>query len=575
MIAFSKKTYKQLVMLVIWLMSVSVYAQTVSREVAYLHTDRTVYVAGETIFYKLYLLDTGTQKRSDISKVGYIVIRAAGQFPAIKCRVKLDSGISNGSILLPDTLASGVYQLVAFTSSMKNYDEQLFSKNEIVVINSFDKDFNFKFSYTDNKILSDTIDKPISINTNKKIYSPREKVGIRINKAGIKANLSVSVFEDPGIPSSDNSIVEQMNKIKENQRTNGLILNKYLPENKYRILRARVFDSTTQQNISGATVLLSCIDTVPNLQYAKTNSSGVLQLLLSEYYKGKELFLTIRDMPANQNWKIEVEDEFALSENWNPTFNYDISPYKDFLIKSQHIAYIHQTYQTNTESAFVKSPESNPVVPRLYYCPVKPVLLSDYTPLNDFKEIILELFPQVKISRENGKYRVSVINDSKKIFSNSSIAIFMDGVYVDDLNKIMKLGSEQIKKIEVLDTERILGNLVYNGAISIITKSTEIEKTIPSSYSLRVKNNIFSNSDNYTVEKPDSIYDKTIPFFRQLLYWNPNLELKENENTYIDFFTSDNEGTFLLKFEGITGDGRPISYSSKIQVINHPPSAEK
>jgi hypothetical protein len=280
-------------------------------------------------------------------------------------------------------------------------------------------------------------------------------------------------------------------------------------------------------------------------------------------------------MPANQNWKIEVEDEFALSENWNPTVNYDINPYKDFLIKSQHIAYINQTYQTNNELVFVKSSESNPVVPRLYYCPVKPVLLSDYTPLNDFKEIILELFPQVKISRENGKYRVSVINDSKKIFSNYPIAIFMDGVYVDDLNKIMKLGSEQIKKIEVLDTERIFGDLVYNGAISITTRSTEIEKTTPSSYSLRIKNDKFNNFNNYTIEKPDSIYNRTVPFFHQLLYWNPNLELKENENTDIDFFTSDNEGIFLLKFEGVTEDGHPISYSSKIQVINHLLSAEK
>ena len=575
MTVLSKETYKQFVMLLIWLTSVSVYAQTVSREVAYLHTDRTVYIAGETIFYKLYLLDAATQKRSNISKVGYIVIRAAGQLPAIKCRVKTESGISNGSILLPDTLASGVYQLVAFTGSMKNFNEPLFSKNEIIVINSFDKDFNFKHLYSNNKILSDTTDKFISINTNKKIYNPREKVCVRINKAGIKANLSVSVFEDPGIPSSDNSIVEQMNKIKENQKTNELILKKYLPESKYKILTARVFDSTTQQNIPGATVLLSCIDTIPNLQYAKTNSSGVLQLLLSEYYEGKELFLTIRDMPANQNWKIEVEDEFALSENWNPTVNYDINPYKDFLIKSQHIAYINQTYQTNNELAFVKSSESNPVVPRLYYCPVKPVLLSDYTPLNDFKEIILELFPDVKISRENGRYRISVINDSKKIFSNYPIAIFMDGVYVDDLNKIMKLGSEQIKKIEVLDAERIFGDLVYNGAISITTRSTEIEKTTPSSYSLRIKNDKFNNFNNYTIEKPDSIYNKTIPFFHQLLYWNPNLELKENENTDIDFFTSDNEGTFLLKFEGITGDGRPISYSSKIQVINHLLSAEK
>jgi len=562
-----------IVMLFFVLIRIPVYAEKTGPETIYLHTDRTVYVAGESIRYKLYVLDGVTQKLSYNSKVGYIEIRAAYQLPAIQCRVKIDAGISNGSILLPDTLTSGVYQLVAFTSFMKNYNESGFFRNEIVVINSFDKDMNFKLLYPDYKIVSDSIDKPFNIIPNKKIYNTREKVSVRIDKTGINANLSVSVFENPRIQTSCNSITELMHKAAI-QHLDMLVNKKYVPEQNGKILRGSVLDSITGQPVANATVLLSCIDSVPNLQVAKTNSEGLFQLLLNEYYEGKELFLTIRDMPSTQHWKIEREDEFSLSEKWNPTFKYDTGIYNSFFVKSENIAYINQNYPAEQEYGSPELSGKKAYLPQLYYCSVNPVILSDYTPLNDFKEIVRELFPQVRITKENGNYRVSVLNGSQKMFSDAEIAIFLDGVYVDDLNKIMGLGSEQIKKIEILNTERIFGNLVYKGVISIISKSSVMVKTTPSSWSLRFRNDRFNGSDNYVEENPDSIHDKRTPYFRQLLYWNPNLALKEGESTGFDFITSDNEGNFLIKVEGISDDGRPLSFTSEIQVIKHL-SAEK
>jgi hypothetical protein len=562
-------------MLLFWLLSSSICAQNTNRETIYIHTDRTVYIAGEKMYFKLYLLDAETQRRSEISKVGYVALRAANQQPTLKFRIKIDTGTASGSILLPDTLASGIYQIVAFTSLMKNYDERQFFQNEIVIVNGFDKEMHFKNSTATDKIKTDSIEKLLKINTNKKAYSPREKVVVQIEKSNLKANLSVSVFEDSNIPTNCNSITESLGKTK-NQAITKLDSKHYSPEKKGKILRGKVFDQNSGQNISRATVLLSCIDTVANLQYAVTNQDGIFEMPLSDYYEGKELFITIRDMPANQRWKIEIEDEYTLSELWNPTLKYDIDSYKDFFTKSQNVAYINASYKTD-EGTINGQPDNEKVIcPKLYNCQVKPLFLSDYTPLNDFKEIVVELFPEViRLSKENGKYRISVVNTSQKMFSDSEIAIFLDGVYVDDVDKIMKLGSEQIKKIDVLNTERVIGNLVYKGVISIISKSNEIEKTIPGSYSLRIKNDRIKSYDKYLVERPDTIFNKSFPFFRQLLYWNPNLEIKEQESTGFDFFTSDNEGSFILKIEGITEDGQPISFSKNIQVKKQPKSAEK
>ena len=563
-----------LTMLITVLLSVPVFAQKPVIETIYLHTDRTVYTAGETMHYKIYLLDTETHKRSNLSKIAYILIRDSYQSPTIKCRVKIDSGTSTGSILLPDTLNSGVYQIVAFTNSMKNYDEKSFFRKEIVILNSFDKDFNFKLPVVNANTSVDSICNPFRITTNKTTYGIRERVVVQIDKANVKANLSVSVYEDSNIKTSNSTIVETLNNL-ENQHDNKPVSTNYLPEKSAKIIRGKVLDTVTGQNINKAIVLVSCVDTVPNLQYSTTNSSGIFQMLLSDYYEGKELYFTVRNMPAGQHWKIVTEDEFALSERWNPELKNDIGNYKNFLTKSQNMAYINKCYETDRDTTVDRSITNRVICPQFYYCPVRTVMTADYTSLNDFKELLTELFPEVSISKENGKYRISVLNSAQKMISDEEIAIFMDGVYVDDLDKIMKLGSEQIKKIEVLNTERVFGNLMYRGVISIITKSTEIEKTTPCSYSLRMKNDKTNSYDKYVVDKPETILNKTIPFFKQLLYWNPNLQIKEQESCSFSFIASDNEGNFILKIEGITDNGQAVSFSTNIQVINQLKSTVK
>jgi hypothetical protein len=569
-----KITANLLAILLTVLLCIPVFAQKSGTETIYMHTDRTVYTAGETIHYKLYLLDGATQKPSNLSKIGYILIRNTFQAPTIKCRVNIVSGFSSGSISIPDTISSGVYQLVAYTNLMKNNNEKPFFRNEIVIINSFDNDFNFKLPVENTKTGVDSIHYPFRITTNKTIYNKREKVVVHIDKANIKANLSVSVSEDSNIKTSNNSIFETLVKFR-NQPVNKAISTNYLPERSGKIIRGRVLDTVTGENIDKAIVLLSCVDTVPNLQYAITNSNGVFQMQLSDYHEGKELFFTVRNMPINQHWKIETENEFAQSELWKPELKCDLTNYKSFLTKSQNMAYINSSYESGNDTTESRESAKKAICPQFYYCPVRTVLPADYTSMNDFKEIVTELFPEISISKEKRIYKVSVLNGSQKMFSGEGIAIFMDGVYVDDVEKIMKLGSEQIKKIDVLNTERVFGNLVYKGVISIITKSTEIEKTTPSSYSLRMKNDKTNSYDNYIVERPDTISNKTFPFFRQLLYWNPDIEIKEQESTCFDFITSDNEGIFILKIEGITDDGQPISFSKNIQVINQTKSTEK
>jgi hypothetical protein len=565
---FLKRTVILLGLHLVVLTGININAQTTDQEVAYLQTDRTTYISGETIYYKLYILDPVTKKRQDFSKVGYILLRSAGSNPSLKIRVKIDAGMSNGSIVLPDTLTSGAYQLVAFTGVMKNFGEQCFFHKGIIIVNRFDKELDFK---TEKSIPTDSslTEIPLTgqkIKTDKSVYNTREKVIVSLGKMKSKANVVVSVFEEPKIVFSYKSISETLHDfsghLPERQP-----LKYYFPENTGKILRGRVIDLTTNKNVKSSTVLLSCMDSIANLQYDVTDSNGIFRMLLSNYYEGKELFLTIKDMPENQHWKIEIEDEFAQPEKWNPVLISEKSNSKEYMVKSQNIVYINKCYKLMNDTTDKNNPDNKIICPQLYNCPVSTVYPSDFVPLNDFQEIALELLPFVRINKEKGIYHVHVTSTSTdKLMADA--AVFLDGIFVDDMNKVAVLGSEQIKKIEFIDAERTFGDLVFQGVVSITSKSNEMENTIPASQSLRIKNDKLNKNESFVSINSTLIQNKKTPLYKQLLYWNPDVEINDTDNTDFEFYTSDNIANYSIKVEGISDDGTPISLSSGFQVNN-------
>ena len=544
----------------------NVKAENIGSEIAYLQTDRTAYIAGESVFYKLYVLDEVTKKRSELSKVGYIVLRTTNSDVALKFRVSIHAGMANGSLALPDTLTSGVYQIVAFTSAMKNLGDDHFFHKVITVANRFDKALDFKLIQS---TLQDTVssqkNSELKISTDKSIYNCGEKVMVNLGRTNSKANVSVSVFEESKIPSIYKSIVQALNDSSISRNKNQAT-GYYSPESKGKILRGSVVDAKTKQKIKNAIVLLSCIDTIPNLEYAVTNSNGLFQMLLSDYYNGKELFLTIKNIPVNQNWEIKTEDEFAQSEKWNPSLMPPNGNNKEYIVKSQNLVYINKSYKLEKSVNEKQQTEPRIIVPRFYYCPVITVLPSDFVPLDSFPEIAVEILPQVRLIKEKGKYHVQMVDELSKGYQKHDPAIFLDGVYLDDVNKIIALGSEQIKKIDLITSERAFGDLVFSGAVSITTRTNEMINSKPVSYSFRVKNDNINSGANLVPD--NSPPDKNSPFLRQLLYWNPSLGLNATDDTNFEFYTSDNSAKFIIKVEGISEDGTPISASSAIQVEN-------
>lgn len=112
------------------------YTQYRPQEKLYLHIDKPLYVAGEDVWFKTYLVDATFHKFSSLSRVVYVELLSADNNLIQRQILFSPSGTSHGDFHLADSLPQGRYLVRAYTNYMKNTGEDFFFKKEITILNS-------------------------------------------------------------------------------------------------------------------------------------------------------------------------------------------------------------------------------------------------------------------------------------------------------------------------------------------------------------------------------------------------------------------------------------------------------
>ena len=114
----------------------SVYPQ----EKAYIHTDKLDYVAGDTVWMRIHLVEATLLKQANASRYVYVeMIDKAGKF-IDRVMIRPDSlGCFYGYLPLTDGLAQGCYTLRAYTRFMRNMGEEYFFRRALNVVNPIQK----------------------------------------------------------------------------------------------------------------------------------------------------------------------------------------------------------------------------------------------------------------------------------------------------------------------------------------------------------------------------------------------------------------------------------------------------
>jgi hypothetical protein len=106
-------------------------------EKIFLHTDRSSYFTGEAMWFNMYHVDASFHKPLAWSKVLYVELIGRDGNAVLQGKFPLGDTTTTGSLFLPASVSSGNYELIAYTSWMKNFDPEYFFKQPISIINPF------------------------------------------------------------------------------------------------------------------------------------------------------------------------------------------------------------------------------------------------------------------------------------------------------------------------------------------------------------------------------------------------------------------------------------------------------
>ena len=112
------------------------YYAHVPQEQIYLHTDKTYYVPGDTIWFRAHLVDAVTHTPISRSRYVYVeLLDNAADTLVQRIIVRCDSdGVFANAITLPRHLHGGIYTLAAYTQWMRNFPTERFCYKALTVI---------------------------------------------------------------------------------------------------------------------------------------------------------------------------------------------------------------------------------------------------------------------------------------------------------------------------------------------------------------------------------------------------------------------------------------------------------
>jgi len=533
------------ILLLMIVVCISGYAQKESGPAIY--TDRNTYVGGETLLAKIFVPETNSSRIIYLDLVNQFGTRITG------ASLEIRNKQANGYLQLPDSLSSGIYMVRTY---QKHTAQKIKALREIWISNRFDGlEKTSQINRIENLI-------PIGEKETNQIELEGFETKYPINKP-ITTTLRISKTLTDSIDGDLLISVAQTNLsfdpgafwVQNNQAAEGMI------EKKGVIISGTVTDRKTSELAANITVYLTIPDSIPGFQYYRTQTDGRFYFLLDRYYGSVQAVVQCFGNTPDQRLKIKLDDFFAesgsvpklrqepISENFRNSVTQDIEAVTFQKVFGQRKSDLLPAPSVSLETYPYYGKASNTADPQLFI------------DLPNFTEISRELLPGVKFRNYNNEPSLQVLNNPMRNYFNEMPLLLIDGIPVRDLNLIKGMGTADIDRVDICQSERFYGDLRFPGVVAIYTTKADYSMLPESDQLIRLKLE--------TIQEPAILAEPirpepTVPDLRQVLYWAPSA--KPTETLSIAFSTSSVLGQYKLVVKGRLKDGTLIYTEKQFEV---------
>jgi hypothetical protein len=195
------------------------------------------------------------------------------------------------------------------------------------------------------------------------------------------------------------------------------------------------------------------------------------------------------------------------------------------------------------------------------------VKVQDYVVFPTMEELIREIVPSLQHRKSGGKSTVRVVLSQNGRVPLYDPLFLIDGIMTKNTNYFLQLKTSEVISVKVIkDVNKLnrFGSIGKNGIVLVHTKKGSHPDLLKQNTQLPVKG--LNKPSPYYLPTVSDHSQKRKPDFRSTLYWNPGVRTDATGNATVNFSTSDDVGTFLIRIQGITADGRPFEKTDSLTV---------
>jgi len=328
-----------------------------------------------------------------------------------------------------------------------------------------------------------------------------------------------------------------------------------LPENRGFIVSGKVLNGKGNP-VPEILVFLSTPDSSVNLQYGYTDSEGRFRFRLDKVYNNRNLVFQLKGPAEPVGYRIELEDKYNEEKMQRAEIR-DMPPdLRNDMLQARTYSLVSRVYNTS----FIKRiPAAKSVNARFrgnfYGMPDETLYLSDYAELANFNEIARNILPGVSYAVNTRKIRI--LDNASHVMQKEDALVLVNSIPFPDPVFVSKLDTRQVRKIDLKRHHILYGDLDIQGILSITTKQQDIYPLDPQNASLVFPNTV-NDLQPLLTGSEYGVLPEHLPDLRQTLFWDPDVDLVNGKAT-LEFYTSDIRGTFIVRVEGITAGGQPVS----------------
>lgn len=324
-----------------------------------------------------------------------------------------------------------------------------------------------------------------------------------------------------------------------------------MPEYRSGIVQGRVVSA--DKNYKGVNVVLSFRGADLELDAYQVDQQG-------------RFFLKYDPAFANQNGVVKVlndeEGKYSIELNQEfygkyPSAQNEVIKF-DSLRQSQIVA---RMVANQLQNAYYELPEQvDSLRPYGKFGQIKTYVLDEFTRFPTMRDTFIELVIEVGVSKNVNKFKFNMRTRDIALSDpfDPETMVLLDGAF-SSAEDVLKLSPYLVERIEVLDRRYFMGDVMFDGVISVQTFDRDGGGTDP------VGKSVDLSEVQPVVEEVQTSADSRTPKFNDLLYWNA---LTETEDGSIDlqFKTSNVPGKYRIQLEGIAPDGQAVSKSYQFEV---------